>query len=214
MESKVLVARLASTVFLLTSLAAGRAQVASKAEEPFRSFRIMDSQLTFLTHQQESLKAGCNAKQADCRTAGTRSLHRTIARKMSLTVAKISSTAAKLQRLYQTRDQPFGVRMFKAIRTRAGDVQRSIDSVAQARTHTAADRAIKNLDESMVSLIAQFQAASGGYGATRCSAGAWACCEPKRSKDLLQSEQLACMWTCVQTSQRCSGFLGPRIPRP
>jgi hypothetical protein len=86
--------------------------------------------------------------------------------------------------------------------------------VAKAQTRNAAESAAKRLDEEIVSLVVQFQAASGGYGAARCSPGAWTCCEPKRSKDLLQSEQVACMWECVTTAQTCTGFLGPRILRP
>jgi hypothetical protein len=86
--------------------------------------------------------------------------------------------------------------------------------VAKAQTRSAAESAAKKLDEGIVSLVLQFQAASGGYGAARCSPGAWTCCEPKRSKDLLQSEQVACMWGCVRRAQTCTGFLGPRIQRP
>jgi hypothetical protein len=86
--------------------------------------------------------------------------------------------------------------------------------VAKAQTRSAGESAGKRLDEGIVSLVVQFQAASGGYGAARCSPGAWTCCEPKRSKDLLQSEPVACMWGCVGTSQMCTGFLGPRIRQP
>jgi hypothetical protein len=86
--------------------------------------------------------------------------------------------------------------------------------VAEAQTRIAADLAVKRLDDSIVSLVVQFQAASGGYGATRCSAGAWTCCEPKRSRDLLQSEPIACIWKCASTLEGCTGFLGPRISQP
>jgi hypothetical protein len=86
--------------------------------------------------------------------------------------------------------------------------------VAEAQTRSAAESAAKRLDEGMVSLVVQFEAASGGYGAVRCSPGAWTCCEPKRSKDLLQSEPVACMWGCVGTARICTGFIGPRIRRP
>jgi hypothetical protein len=85
--------------------------------------------------------------------------------------------------------------------------------VAKAQTRSALDLATKRLDERIISLVVQFQAASGGYGATRCAPGAWTCCEPKRSKDSLQSEQVACMWGCVPSVESCTGFLGPRIRR-
>jgi hypothetical protein len=127
------------------------------------------------------------------------------------TASEIVLVARGLERLYQSRHQIFGVQMFGALRTRAEEVQRGIRAVGKAQTRIAAESAAKSLDKGIVALIVQFQAASGGYGATRCPPSEWTCCEPKRSKDLLQSEQLACMWGCVSTAQRCTGFLGPRM---
>jgi hypothetical protein len=180
--------------------------------EPFRSFRMLDAKLTLLTNQQDGLKAAFDPVQAGSRTIAAR--RTTASRSINSTAAGIGRIAGELERLYQTRHQPFGVQMFRLLRIRAEEVQRGINAVATAQTRSAVDLAAKRLDERIVSLVVQFQAASGGYGAARCSPGAWTCCEPKRSKDLLQSEQVACMWGCVPTSQTCTGFLGPRIPRP
>ena len=123
----------------------------------------------------------------------------------------VTRTAARLARLYQARHQPFGVKTFRVLDMRTRDVQRGINAVTKARTRNATNRAVKKLDQSVVSLVVQFQAASGGYGATRCTPGAWTCCDPKRSKDLHESEQVACIWKCVQTPKTCTGFLGPHI---
>ena len=183
--------------------------------EPFRSFRMLDAKLTLLAHQQEALNAAFNPVQVGSRSGGANSGRRTTPfSDMNSTAAGIVLLAGGLERLYQRRHQPFGVQMFRALRIRAEEVQRGVSAAAKAQTRSAAESAAKRLDEGIVSLVVQFQAASGGYGAARCSPGAWTCCEPKRSKDLLQSEQVACMWGCVRTAQTCTGFLGPRIRRP
>jgi len=183
--------------------------------EPFRSFRMLDAKLTLLAHQQEALNAAFNPVQVGSRSGGDNSGRRTTPfSNMNSTAAGIVLLAGGLERLYRRRHQPFGVQMFRALRVRAEEVQRGVSAVAKAQTRSTAESAAKRLDEGIVSLVVQFQAASGGYGAARCSPGAWTCCEPKRSKDLLQSEQVACMWGCVRTAQTCTGFLGPRIRQP
>ena len=183
--------------------------------EPFRSFRTLDAKLTLLAHQQEALNVAFNPVQGGSRSKAANSQRQTTAsNNINSTAAGIVLVAGGLERLYQGRHQPFGVQMFRALRLRAEEVQRGVSAVAKAQTRSTAESAAKKLNEGIVSLVVQFQAASGGYGAARCSPGAWTCCQPKRSKDLLQSEQFACMWGCVRTAQTCTGFLGPRIPRP
>jgi len=183
--------------------------------EPFRSFRTLDAKLTLLAHQQEALNVAFNPVQVGSRSKAANSQRQTTAsNNINSTAAGIVLVAGGLERLYQGRHQPFGVQMFRALRLRAEEVQRGVSAVAKAQTRSTAESAAKKLNEGIVSLVVQFQAASGGYGAARCSPGAWTCCQPKRSKDLLQSEQFACMWGCVRTAQTCTGFLGPRIPRP
>ena len=182
--------------------------------EPFQSFRMLDTKLTLLAQQQEALNVAFNPVQVGSRSEAANSERRTTASNMDSTAAGIVLVAGGLERLYQRRHQRFGVQMFRALRIRAEEVQRGVSAVAEAQTRSAAESAAMRLDEGVVSLVVQFQAASGGYGAARCSAGAWICCEPKRSKDLLQSEQVACMWACVRRAQTCTGFLGPRIRRP
>src|SRR6202043_743965 len=183
--------------------------------EPFQSFRMLDTKLTLLAQQQEALNVAFNPVPEGSRSEAANSERRTTtSSNMNSTAAGIVLVAGGLERLYQRRYQRFGVEMFRALRNRAEEVQRGVSAVATAQTRRHAESAAKRLDEGIVSLVVQFQAASGGYGATRCSPGAWTCCEPKRSKDLLQSEPVACMWGCVRTAQTCTGFLGPRIRRP
>ena len=218
MDSKRLMAWLTlatlSTALVAAPKSIPRSPKASNGE-PFRSFRMLDAKLTLLAQQQEALIAVFNPAQVGSRSEAANSGRRTTpSSNMNSTAAAIVLLAGGLERLYQRRHQPFGVQMFRALRIRGEEVQRCVSAVAKAQTRSAAELAAKRLDEGIVSLVVQFQAASGGYGATRCSPGAWTCCEPKRSKDLLQSERVACMWGCVRTAQTCTGFLGPRIRRP
>ena len=217
MDSKCLMAWLTVAALSTTLVAAPKCIPDSpKASngEPFHSFRMLDAKLTLLAHQREALNAAFNPVQTGCRSQAANSECRTTSGDMDATVAGIVLVARELERLYQGRHQPFGVQMFRALRIRAEEVQRGVSAVVKAQTRSEAESAGKRLDEGIVSLVVQFQAASGGYGAVRCSPGAWTCCEPKRSKDLLQSEQVACMWGCVRTAPTCTGFLGPRIRRP
>ena len=218
MDSKRLIAWLTVAALPMTLVAAPKRiphSLKASNGEPFRSFRMLDAKLTLLAHQQEALNAAFNPVQVGSRSGGANSERGTTPfSDMNSTAAGIVLVAGGLERLYQRRHQPFGVQMFRALRIRAEEVQRGVSAVAKAQTRSAAELAAKRLDEGIVSLVLQFQAAAGGYGAARCSTGAWTCCEPKRSKDLLQSEQVACMWGCVTTAQTCTGFLGPRIRRP
>jgi hypothetical protein len=193
-----------------------RIQQGTKASggEPFLSFGTLDAKLTLLQRQQEALNVAFNPVHLGSRNKATNSERQTTASSnMNSTAAGIVLVTGGLERLYQKRHQTFGVQVFRAMRIRAEEVQLGISAITKAQTRGAAESAAKRLDERIVSLVVQFQAASGGYAAARCSPGAWTCCQPKRSKDLLQSEQLACMWACVRTAQTCEGFLGPRISR-
>ena len=182
------------------------------SEEPFRSFRILDARLTLLTNQRDALKAASNPMESESGSMAARSGRRKKAsRSMNFTALEIERIAGELERLYERRRQRFGVQMFKSMRIKAEEVHLGVNFVSKAQTRNALDLATKRLDERILSLVAQFRAVSGGYGAARCAPGAWTCCEPKRSKDSVQSEQTACMWVCVQRTVSCTGFIGPRI---
>ena len=217
-ELRGLVAWVALTV-LSTTLIAAPERISRRTrvseQEPFHSFRILDGKMTLLAHQHDALKSAVNPGQTRSRRkAGIPRRPARAARRMNSTAAGIGRIAAKLEVLYQTRHQPFGAQVFRVLRVRAEELQRGVNAVINSQTRSAAEHATKRLDSRVVSLVVQFQAASGGYGAVRCSPGAWTCCEPKRSKDLLQSEMVACIWGCVRTPNTCTGFLGPRIAGP
>jgi hypothetical protein len=210
-----LMAWLTIAALLTTSVAAPKRtphNTKASSEEPFRSFRMLDAKLTLLRNQQDALKAAFNPVGSGSGSIAAPSGPRTKASSsINFTTAGIERIAGGLERLYEERHQDFGVQIFRIMRIKAEEVQRGVNAVAKAQTRSALDLATKRLDERIVSLVVQFQAASGGYGAARCAPGAWTCCEPKRSKDLLQSEQIACMWGCVPRTESCTGFLGPHI---
>lgn len=180
--------------------------------EPFRSFRLLDAELTLLSNQQTALKAGLGEMGSPDSGRASGSVT-AILTHMNSTTSGIERIAGRLERLYQTRHESFGVRIFRILRSRAQAVQHDVSSVRRARTQSDAGLAERKLDEHLVSLIIQFQAASGGYAATHCPPRARICCQPKRSKDLLPGEQVACKWVCVSSAQTCRGILGPRIPQ-
>ena len=182
--------------------------------EPFRSFRLLDQKLTLLSNQQSALKAALGAGRVNSSSNNSSSESATvILRRMSSTTTAIDRIAGRLEHLYQSRHESFGVRMFKILRSRAQAVQRDVSSVRRARMPSDASAAGQRLEEHLVSLVMQFQATAGGYAATHCLPGTRICCQPKRSQDLLPGEQIACKWVCVSSARACGGFLGPRIPQ-
>jgi len=188
------------------------AQRRPSADEPFRTFRLLDERLTRLESQQRSLQAVLEESQshAEHQVRG-KSPWAEPAHAMNTTNMSIQRILIRAERLYGIRHRRFGVRLFRILRTRAEIVQRDIVAVRTARNKMAAESAQRKLARSMLSLTLQFQAASGGYGSTNCSRKAWTCCEPKKTQDLREGEQAACRWVCVQKPLSCAGFVGPRI---
>jgi hypothetical protein len=182
------------------------------AEEPFLTFRMLDEKLTLLGNQQHSLQAALDTNQSNSRYAGAAKQPWAVpARAMLRTAVSIKRLVTRREHLYRIRHRQFGIRLFSMLRTRAEAVRRNVVAVERARNRVTAESVQRELDKAILSLIVQFQGASGGYGATRCPPQAWTCCEPKRAKDLQGGEQAACRWICVQKSQSCTGFVGPRI---
>ena len=129
-----------------------------------------------------------------------------------VTSAAIQRTAARLERFYGSRGERFGARIFAILRSRTHLVRGDLYAMRRARTRNQALLAQEKLNKDLVSLILEYQGASGGYSNTLCLPGTRMCCQPKRSEDLLPGEQAACKWTCVSHARACRGFLGPRLP--
>jgi hypothetical protein len=180
------------------------------ADEPFRTFRQLDQKLTVLQTQQHSLKAALYMHKSST-TGAFATPWVAPAHTMRKTIVSIQRLLRRPEHLYKIRHRPFGVHLFSIVRIRAEAVRRNTASVEIARNRTAAYSKEQQLEKAIVSLIVQFQAASGGYGAVHCPRKAWICCEPKRKEDLQSGELAACRWSCVQRSTSCAGFVGPRV---
>jgi hypothetical protein len=181
--------------------------------EPFRSFAILDAKLSLLTSQQASLEATLNARGPESDASTPRQSRAKLLNNMRGTSADIRRLTAHLQSRYARQHRAFGVKILELLRARANAVSRDIYLVERAGTGTSARLADERLGKRIVALVVQFQAVSGGYATTRCAAQEWTCCEPKGTKDLMPDEQAACRWTCLRNSNKCTGLLGPRIPR-
>lgn len=181
------------------------------ADEPFRTFRQLDEKLTLLQTQHHFLQATLQTnRSANTIGAGVRPWVAP-AHAMRKTVFSMQRLLHRSENLYRIKHRQFGIRLFGTLRMRAETVRLNLLAVEMERNRTAAYSEQQELEKSILSLIVQFQAASGGYGALRCSRRAWTCCEPKRKEDLQSGEQAACRWMCVQRSASCTGFVGPRI---
>jgi hypothetical protein len=203
---------IAIALFSCTLMAQKRiASKTASTENPFRTFRLLDQKLTLLQSQQHSLQAALQInKSANTISAGAPAWVAP-ARAMRRTALSMQRLVSREEHLYRIRHRQFGVRLFSILRIRTEAVRRNVVAMELARNQTTAHSAQQELEKSLLSLIVQFQAASGGYGAVRCPRRAWTCCEPKRTEDLQSGEQAACRWVCVQRSPSCTGFVGPRI---
>jgi hypothetical protein len=181
--------------------------------EPFRSFAILDAKLSLLTSQQASLEATLNGRGPELRASTPPQSRAKLLNNMRVTTAEVTRLATHLQSRYAKQHRPFGVKILKLLLTRAHAVSRDIYVMQRARTEKRAQIADKRLRKRIVALVLQFQAVSGGYATTQCAAQEWTCCEPKRPRDLMPGVEAACRWTCLPKSNKCTGLLGPRIPR-
>lgn len=192
-------ATLAIMIFAISTWVSARAHDRQNARiEPSYSFTLLDKKLTLLAQQQENLTAGKASSRAG--------------RSMKRTTASIERSALHLQSYYERRREQFGVRTFRLLRVRAAAVRSSVNSFEVAHSARTREDELMALNTHMLALVAQFQAASGGYSALRCAPNEWTCCSPKRKQDLRPGQTLACRWMCVSNSPACTGFRGPRVP--
>jgi hypothetical protein len=188
----------------------------ARSNEPFSSFVKIDAKLTILNEQFTKLKANLSPESIPRpRSVTLNPDWKTMVREMQSTARSIQARSANVERHYRSERRQYGTRIFAALTRRAAAVRRQLRAlntapgIASARAHTM------KLDKAIVALVLQFQAVSGGYGAAHCDSGAWACCEPKqRQLGREAPTDLACKWVCVQQSNACTGFLGPRTRLP
>jgi hypothetical protein len=181
--------------------------------EPFRSFAVLDSQLSLLTTQQSALQASESSGAALPMVAnGSSQSQMALLKNMNATTTIMIGRTIHLENLYRRQHRQFGVRTFKIMGLKVRRVRHELAAVKKARGPARQDAA-KRLAERITALVVQFQAVSGGHEVTHCSPREWICCQPKRTKDLMPGEEVGCRWMCTAKANLCTGLLGPRIPR-
>jgi hypothetical protein len=218
MRWKVILHSVLLTTLLLNPLAGEKRSALHSARsasglEPFRSFAILDAMLSLLTCLLASLEATLSGRGLESGASTPPQSRAKLLNNMRVTSADITRLTAHLQSRSAKQHRAFGVKILKLLRARANAVSRDIYVVQRTHTASSARLADERLGKGIVALVLQFQAVSGGYATTQCAAHEWTCCEPKRTKDLMPGEQAACRWTCLPNSNKCTGLLGPRIPR-
>ena len=188
----------------------------SPANEPFRTFALLDSRLAKLNSQQDALKraiAPVTDKATSTKPRQTRSWTKP-ARDATQTANSFRILATRQQRRYRSLKEPYGVRAFHALSNRAAAVQKSAALLSHAQDDALAAKRHAIFEQDSLSLVLQYQALTGGYGAMHCSARQRPCCEPKESSEQGSDKTLGCKWTCVSSIQACrKGFTGAPISK-
>ncbi len=179
-----------------------------RANEPFDSFRVLDSKLSLLDQQLAALKATVSS----AKPAGTRTPWVSTARRMRATIASIEHTSRKLALRYRRTHHPYGVRAFTRIEHTAAGLTKAVRQVQMARTEREARARVDGAAHALLPVVMEYQHVSGGYGAVHCSPRQWACCEPRPDVASRAGKDDACAWECVQQVRSCKGFPGPRTP--
>jgi hypothetical protein len=188
------------------------------ANEPFQTFELIDSMLSALAKQQDELKRALFPTQGTATSTKPMSRLRhwaEAAHNIQQTARSIRILASRQERRYSRLKQKFGVRTFKALEVRARAVEKTAGLLRQTQADSLAARNRAILEKQSLSLVLQFQAITGGYGATRCSAGHRHCCEPKEGSHVASKRiDLACKWVCVASARKCAkGFTGPALAK-
>ena len=188
-------------VILLVACAAivGGAATRPESNEPFASFRAVDKQLSLLDKCSATLKTEVPSPERN------RCVHQ-----MRLAIQRIRQRSSRLARLYRTRGETFGVKMFTELDRKALVLAKALDAVQREKIQPRRDRALDLFSKATLGVVLQFQAVSANYGANHCLPRQWACCEPKRDPETNRESVAECKWVCVEKSRACAGFLGPR----
>jgi hypothetical protein len=192
-----------------------KSAASSKSNEPFRTFQLMDSNLSKLNRQQDELKRAMNPDATKATSTKPKSKsHRWTKPAVDArrTASSFRNLAERQQRRYRTLKQPLGVRAFRTLASRAAAVQKSAQRMSRTQDDAIAAKQHALFEQDSLSLILQYQALTGGYGALRCFAGQLPCCEQKAPSPAGPEKIVSCKWLCVASARACKkGFTGQRI---
>jgi len=185
------------------AMAAPAAKRAAASNEPFRSFQLIDRQLSSLNASVTELTRG-NLDPGQ-RTRATRTA--------GLAVTAIQRRSRALAARYRARRQRFGYIIFMKLNRRAAAVRQALAVAAKHGAGGASAPELESLSRTNLELVREFQRVSANYGAAHCARRQWACCEPKHDPDEERGSPNSCRWVCTATPQRCRGILGPQTLR-
>jgi hypothetical protein len=204
-------------IFLSVGFAAKNKKSAptSKSNEPFRTFELMDSNLSKLSREQDELKRALNPDVTKATSTKPRSNARPwtkVAVNARRTASSFRVLAERQQRRYRSLHQPFGIRAFGALAKKSEIVHKSALRLSRAQDDALAVRQHATFEQDSLALVLQYQAITGGYGAMRCTAGQLPCCEEKPFAGAASDRTFSCKWICVTSARACKkGFTGRRI---
>jgi len=187
------------------------------SDVPLLLFQSIDRRLTLLDQDNRSLQLASNAvptAHARIHTKGTRQAfaHAREGRERLRTVNQLLAISSRAERTYRSRRQEYGARLFRDLHAKLAPLQSRVLRARHASTIAQSQRDERLINMSLLSVINQFQAISGGYSALACRPGTWACCQPKLMREG-NSTVRGCSWSCAVKLKACrGGCLGPRTP--
>jgi hypothetical protein len=177
-------------------------------EEPFDSFRAMDSELSALQKQFTEVRRGLQIGSPVETKQWADAIHAS-----AQAASSIETIARKLKVRYLRSRQKFGANVFRELELRASSTRRDIMRLESSSGKIAKTKAADDASASILKLIQQYQAVSAGYESSHCNRGKWACCQPRKSAS--PGSTPGCKWECVQKRARCrKGFLATPLSRP
>jgi hypothetical protein len=179
--------------------------------EPFETFRLIDSKLTLLDTQFAELKKSFYSGEHAPGTIRSRPWVAP-ARQMRATTASIQRLGRRLRLHYRAHHQKAGYRLFTSLDREAQTMRHQLLALERSRGRKAAKRFGNRTEKAMLALVMQFQGIAAGYAAVHCEPLQWACGELKSQSRSVNDVSAAVKWVCVNTRHACGGLVGPQSP--
>jgi hypothetical protein len=189
----------------------------SPADQPFSTFRQIDALLTRVDHDTLILRSRTRAaaklrsrkKRANALRAAQHSAEMRDLLRSSRSLIEVSSRS---EAVYKKTRKRYGTLLFRDLHRKALAVRAPIRRARRQPTLAGFQHQQQRISGSMLSLVMQFQAVSGGYGGLACRPGGWSCCQPRLIKEGGR-EVRGCTWICASKTAACKGgCLGPKTP--
>jgi hypothetical protein len=175
-------------------------------EEPFDSFRALDSKLSVLQKQFTEVRRGLQMGEPAETKQWADAVHAT-----AQTASSIETIARKLRVRYLHRRQRYGAKVFRLLESQASSTRHQIMRLESSGGRVKKTKATDRASAAILKLIQQYQAVSAGYENSHCTRRKWPCCVPRKSGIGASSTQ-GCKWGCVANRATCKkGFLGTRL---